>query len=337
MRRKCDRGDALSSCVAKADVGPKPVGVSFLIVSYNQKDFIEEALVSALSQDYPQMQIVVSDDCSSDGTWAVIQKIATEYAGRHHLVLNRTDKNLGLAENFNQGICLCSGELIVVQGGDDISESNRVTKLVKLWLKNDRNPDLLFSNISWIDVSGNIYKIDRHKHAVPSLREIKKGKHYIAGGMAAAYTSRLFKKFGLISPNVRTEDYVLTFRAIISGGVVFEESPLVRYRRHENSEMVMRAAVTCDYQKEKQYSIAAVAEAEDRVRSWILSGRKDFLFMVRLKRKLLGTIISNQSFTGTFLQRLKCALLAAFLIKPNLLIRILRKDLFCAVKYKKVR
>lgn len=309
------------------DAGQVLVRVSFLIISYNQESFIEEAIVSALSQDYPEMQIVVSDDCSSDHTWAVIQKIAAEYSGRHQLVINQAVKNRGLAENFNHGLGLCSGELIVVQAGDDISESDRVSKLVQLWLRNNCKPDLLYSNISWMDARGTVYKTDRHQHNIPDLKEIKKGRFYVAGGMACAYTSRLFEKFGPLLPNIRTEDYVLTYRAILAGGIAFEQSALLRYRQHDKSEMHMRRDVN-NYELERKNVASALAEAKDRLMSWRLSGLLDPLYGFKLNRAYAGVFIGYQAYFGGFFLRMLCALLALLIAKPLLSLRIVSKKSF---------
>lgn len=309
------------------DADPMSVRVSFLIVSYNQESFIEEAIVSALSQDYPEMQIVVSDDCSSDGTWAVIQKISAAYSGRHQLVINQTVENGGLAENFNYGLSLCSGDLIVVQAGDDVSESERVSKLVSLWVKNDYKPDLLYSNVSWMNVSGNVYKIDRHQHNIPDLKEIKKGRFYVAGGMACAYTRRLFDKFGPLLPKTKTEDYVLTFRAILAGGIAFEKSPLLRYRQHDKSEMHLRRDQN-NYKLERENTVSALAEAKDRLMSWRLSGLKDPFYEFKLNRAFIGVFIGHQGYFGGFFLRMLCALLALLIAKPRLSLKVISKKSF---------
>lgn len=307
---------------------PAGVSVSFLVISYQQKDYIEEALNSALSQDYPGLQVVVSDDASTDGTWEIIQRIAVNYVGPHQIVIRRNDNNKGLATNFNEGVKCCSGELIVVQAGDDVSESYRVSALVKLWVNNDKAPDMLYSNVTWINHDGSVIRVDQHNHIIPSLNEIKRGKFYIAGGMATAYTRRLFNTFGYLSPAVKTEDYVLTFRALLSGGIAFEPAALLRYRQHAQSEMAVRRKLPDEYQRDLRYSLAKVAEAEDRYKSWKISQHSDYKFKLRLKRALISARLDNQSMKGSLGQSIHCLFMSLVKLQLKILIKIIKRDFF---------
>ena len=80
--------------------------------NFKQERFIEEAVRSALSQDYSPLEIVISDDCSPDNTFSIIEELIANYNGPHKIVLNRNERNLGLAENINgQTLELGSGEL----------------------------------------------------------------------------------------------------------------------------------------------------------------------------------------------------------------------------------
>lgn len=303
------------------------VKVSFLIVCYNQIAYIKEAVFSALQQDWSDLEIIVADDCSNDGTYDLLCTLVEEYAGPHRLSICRTKQNSGLAENFNNGLRLCSGELIVVQGGDDVSESSRVSALVDLWVANNCKPDMLYSNITRMDSTGKYIKIDDAEPEIPSLEEIMRGKFFIAGGMAAAYTRRLFDKFGPLIPGTKTEDYVLTFRALLSGGIAFEKAPLVRYRLHDKSEIHLRR-----YCKDRRFMIlnmkSALAESKDRLRSWWLSGHKNLPFTFKLVRRHLGVRIGVTGYEKSFIIRLPLALAAILLGMPRLSLNLIRDTSF---------
>ena len=64
--------------------------VTFAILAYNQVGFIEVAVNAALAQDYPNLEIIISDDCSEDDTYKIIQNIVKNYAGPHKLIINKT-------------------------------------------------------------------------------------------------------------------------------------------------------------------------------------------------------------------------------------------------------
>ncbi len=50
--------------------------VSFVLLAYNQERYVEEAIAGAFAQDYSPLEIILSDDCSTDGTYAIMQRMA---------------------------------------------------------------------------------------------------------------------------------------------------------------------------------------------------------------------------------------------------------------------
>src|SRR5436190_24170616 len=92
--------------------------VSIHFVSFNQAAFIEESLESALRQDYPNLQIVASDDGSTDGTAQIIERYARRYPDRIHAITG--GPNLGITANCNRALRECKGEYIAFLAGDDL-------------------------------------------------------------------------------------------------------------------------------------------------------------------------------------------------------------------------
>ncbi|MDP6474553.1 MAG: glycosyltransferase [Alphaproteobacteria bacterium] len=94
--------------------------VSFLLPAYNQEAFVRDAVRSVLAQDYEPLEIILSDDCSSDRTFEIIENEASAYKGPHSVVLNRNEMNLGI-EHINKLQQLASGTILVTGHGDDLS------------------------------------------------------------------------------------------------------------------------------------------------------------------------------------------------------------------------
>jgi len=112
---------------------PSPL-VSILIITFNQKEFIEEALLSALEQDYENLEVVVADDASTDGTAEVILSYAKKYKSRLVPVIG--EDNLGITGNSNRGLRQCQGKYIAFQGGDDVLLSGKISAQVN-WMEED--------------------------------------------------------------------------------------------------------------------------------------------------------------------------------------------------------
>lgn len=102
--------------------------VSAVIVSYNQAPFISETIESVLSQTYENIEIVVADDGSTDGTQQIISELAAAEPTKFRVALN--SENTGIASNFNRALDLCSGEFIAWLGGDDLWLPEKTEKQV---------------------------------------------------------------------------------------------------------------------------------------------------------------------------------------------------------------
>ena len=95
----------------KADGEDLPL-VTFALFAYNQEKYIREAVEAALAQDYPNLEIILSDDCSTDRTFEVIQNIVSKYKGRHRVIHNRNQSNLGISRHLNMAFSMVSGDFV---------------------------------------------------------------------------------------------------------------------------------------------------------------------------------------------------------------------------------
>lgn len=101
------------------------VKLSVAVITYNQKDTISSTLNSILSQEHDYIyEVIVGDDCSTDGTRDILLNYQTRYPENITLLLNET--NLGVVGNYFNVIQHCSGEYIMQCAGDDWWLPNKV-------------------------------------------------------------------------------------------------------------------------------------------------------------------------------------------------------------------
>ena len=100
--------------------------VSVAIITYNQKEYLRECIESILEQDYDNIEIVVSDDCSTDGTQEMLKEYDRKYPNK--FVLKLSDKNQGITQNSNLAHFACSGKYIAWMGGDDLMLPEKIKK-----------------------------------------------------------------------------------------------------------------------------------------------------------------------------------------------------------------
>lgn len=104
--------------------------VSIAICTYNGELFLQQQLNSILQQTYTSLEIIISDDSSTDGTQEIIQQYAL-VDQRIRYFFNET--NHGFNKNFEKAILLCSAEYIAIADQDDIWEPNKIEAMMKHW------------------------------------------------------------------------------------------------------------------------------------------------------------------------------------------------------------
>lgn len=91
--------------------------VSVVAITYNQEKFVRETIESVVSQDYPNIEYIISDDGSTDFTQEIIREYQEKYPD---LITALTgNDNVGITRNINRGLAVCNGDFIALQGGDD--------------------------------------------------------------------------------------------------------------------------------------------------------------------------------------------------------------------------
>ncbi|MFX1762883.1 glycosyltransferase [Paraburkholderia sp. A1RI-2L] len=225
-----DQGPAERS-EPRANDASRPL-VSMLLIAYNQANVVADAIAGALAQTWSPLEILISDDCSTDGTWAAIEAAVRDYRGPHRLVLNRNERNAGISAHLSKLAAMSQGDLLVVTAGDDVSVPERCARLVDCWNALGRRPDLIASDLEEFEsAAGQAGRIaptdlDQYKNFDDWARE----RPWLVGA-AHAWSRRLFERFGPMLPGAMAEDQIMTFRAIMSGGAHSLREPLVRYRR----------------------------------------------------------------------------------------------------------
>lgn len=207
--------------------------VTLALVAYNQERFVGEAIASLLAQDYSPLEIILSDDFSTDGTFEVIQQAALNYCGPHKIMLNRNSKNLHIGGHINTVNRLANGELIVVAAGDDMSVPHRVSALVGAWLESGKSAGVLHSACTHITEDGKFIR----EFTCPCLSDLEtleqaaRNPAFVIGA-TEAWSKDIFCKFGDLRLEIVHEDHALGFRSLLAGKpIIYVAQSLVCYRQ----------------------------------------------------------------------------------------------------------
>ncbi len=223
---------ALPSSRSPQGTDPQRPLVTFALFAYNQERFIGAAVTGVLAQTYAPLEIILSDDCSSDGTFRIMQSLVDAYRGPHRVRLLRAAANQGIGAHVNKVVGEASGELIVVAAGDDISLPHRTETLVNRWLAGGRRAHSLYSSSIVIDEMDEASKVmESPPKNLPPAAAIRS---YMDGlqGCSHAWSREVFSVFGPMLPDTVCEDRVIALRSTLLGGIDYCPEALVKYRIH---------------------------------------------------------------------------------------------------------
>jgi len=211
--------------------------VTFALVCYEHEAFVEEAVASVLAQDGPPLDIVISDDASSDGTWAAIERAVAGYEGPHRVRINRNDRNMGM-NHYNRVLELAEGDILVIGHGDDIALPNRARRLVETMIS--QGVSLVTSDAHVTDIARN--RSGSMTGATQSRRLdmdelLTRGWQREMLGATMAYRREVLSRFNGIDRTLVPAGYdlPLVFRAALLDGAFYLAEPLLEWRRHDRN------------------------------------------------------------------------------------------------------
>lgn len=244
--------------------------ITFALFAYNQEQFIREAVEGAFAQTYSPLEIILSDDCSSDRTYEIMQEMVATYRGPHKIILNRNVPNLGLIGHVNK-VCfeIAQGEFIVVAAGDDISLPERVLSTHEIF-KSDNNVVSVTMDVHCIDRNGNNIKTRKQfNEGFFTINDYTNFKLYPILGCARGYKKNVFTDFGPLAPWCGVEDDTLNFRSFLLGRLYHTEQVGVKYRIIQESfsrSLTVRHILNINKQKKrdlKKYFSAGKIDIDD--------------------------------------------------------------------------
>lgn len=161
--------------------------VSVIIPTYNVKKDIDKCLESIINQTYKNLEIIIVDDCSTDGTF---EYISNKYKHYDFIKIFKNEKNLKAAYTRNKAIEHSNGEYIAIQDADDYSDLKRIEKQVEFLEKNNYY-DFVGTNAYSYDEKG-IWKKTNHIDT-PTIEQV------ISGSFPFVHGSMMFRKEAMIS------------------------------------------------------------------------------------------------------------------------------------------
>jgi hypothetical protein len=213
--------------------------ISTVIVTYNHEKYLGKAIESACTQqgDFVH-EVFVFDDCSTDGTWRVVQEYAKKYP---NLIKGcRQEKNVGQSLNLKGALGAARGDFIAILEGDDYWTDSLKLKKQSRFLIDNSDCSMVFSKIEVFDLRHNT------KRFLSRQENIKKnkldGSDFLAEpsmNLIGNFSSCMYRRYILESLppfafGERISEIVVAFHFEKYGKIGYLNSPMGVYQQHAN-------------------------------------------------------------------------------------------------------
>ncbi len=205
---------------------PPPPRVSVIVPCYNAEEYIAETIRSVLEQSVEELELIVLNDGSEDGSEVVIQGFDDPR------LVYVAKSNSGVADTRNQGVDRARASVIAFLDADDLYERSNLEKKIDFL---DGHPDigLVHCDLEHFDDSGPL-KTERRAECVgDALHAILEFRTVVNGVCCAVMHKRLFQEAGGFDTRLSTAaDRDLWIRLAAQTRIGYIAEPLARYRRH---------------------------------------------------------------------------------------------------------
>lgn len=273
--------------------------VSVIIPCYNAERFAEPAVRSIMDQTYKNLEILVADDCSTDGTFRILQKLEAEDT---RIKLFRNEENLKIVQTLNRLVIAASGKYIARMDADDISLPERIERQVS-FLEN--KPDFSFcgTNAVFINEKGRFIGVS---HVPASEGDIKTGIKYQCAFLhpSVVIKAEVLKEYKYREGFLFAEDYDLWIRLLKNNfhGVNLKKR-LLKYR-------ILKASVSHSEKSrdiQKNLAVSLSEKINDDV--YKISDKKFLANILVRQRKIYGIKIPFKFLFSYYTERLLCEVL----------------------------
>jgi len=232
----------------------KNPAVTVLIPAFNAARFIASSIRSVLEQDFPDFELLVIDDGSTDETAGLVENFRDD-----RIRILRHDGNRGLVATLNEGLHEARGTWVARQDADDLSRKDRLTRQIAHF---HGSPEHLIvaAEARLIDDQNRSCGILRLPRTHHQLRWDLCFRNPIPHSSVMMHRQKILDDFGGYPQSVASEDYALWSRVAVTNRIGLIKRPLVDYRIHSSSVMMSSGKGAADIARIRRANIERTLE-----------------------------------------------------------------------------
>jgi glycosyltransferase involved in cell wall biosynthesis len=264
--------------------------ISVVLATYNGEKYLREQLDSIFAQDYGNIEVVASDDCSSDATVEILD----EYSKKYNLSWSVNERNLGFIRNFEGAMLKARGEYLALCDQDDLWAPDKLSELSNLIAEKDAL--LVYSNAELIDSEGASLNQDiwTSSRTIPEKCTSHQAfylNNYVTG--CTVMFRRELLELATPFPVCICHDWWLAYVSSYYGRIAWTERQLVQYRQHGanaiGARRLSRSKLTVQYllrQLNKVNPLKIVNRLKEYDRSWAdMIARLDAFYVFEVEKQ----------------------------------------------------
>lgn len=203
--------------------------ITVVTPSYNQAPFLEETIKSVLDQDYPDLEYIIVDGGSTDGSEEIIRK----YAGQ--LAWWVSEKDRGQTDAINKGFARATGDVLAWLNSDDTYLPGALNAAAKV-LSAHPEAGLVYGDANYIDEAGRV--IGRFPAAQTDYARLRRGYVHVPQ-QSAFFRAELWRKVGPLDPSFYfAMDYDLWVRLAREAPVIYTPKLWANFRLHASAKTI---------------------------------------------------------------------------------------------------
>lgn len=205
---------------------PKPL-VSVIMSAYNAEKFIEQSIQSVLKQTYPNVELIVCDDGSTDSTQSIIKK----YASVHYIYQH----NQGQGAGRNNAASHAKGEYLAFIDADDCWMPEKLDVQIRLF-EQDKEVAAVYCDMEIVDINGTSLGFNaKGKMKRGFVFDELLGGNYMCGLSSLVVKKNVMDEVGGFSDHRYCQDFVFLLKIARNYPLNFSEKSMVHYLVHDNN------------------------------------------------------------------------------------------------------
>ena len=216
---------------------------TIVIPSFNHSAYVGQSIESVLSQDHPEIELLIIDDGSSDDSVELIQSYVDQCRSTFKRFEFRSRENLGLAKTLNEALAWATGEYFSMLSSDDTLSTNKTSYLIN-YLESHKEISGVFGGINQTDITGNVTRVFNPAPGTWDFQDVLEKKCKLFAPAMLIRTEAL-RSVGGYWEDIALEDRSITLKlAFADHKLATVSKPLANYRWHESNTIKQTKKMT---------------------------------------------------------------------------------------------